>query len=188
MPPLKKLLDVTLIVGEVLKGSLPDTRIYQTAPWVLFEGDRGTPPRREVTHLFRLRHTQQTSEKPAASCRGRCGKTDRLSSVIANGLDRAAFFGFLAPRFFLRGLRLLREERIATVFVAFEIIRRSLAAQVAVYALVIDEILARNVFRIFVCSVSHKVLYISYGIWQSPKAMASPFRLFHSGCCWSRVA
>ena len=62
---------------------------------------------------------------------------------------------------------------VTTVFVAFEIIRRSFASQIAVNTLIIDVIFARNVFRILVCNVSHKISYIGAAIWQPHPAMAS---------------
>jgi hypothetical protein len=79
-----------------------------------------------------------------------------LCSVIADGLDRAAFFGFLATRFFFRGSRLLENEGVAAVFIALEIVRCGLAAKIAIYALVINEVFAGDVLRIFISSVSHK--------------------------------
>ena len=81
---------------------------------------------------------------------------DRLGAVVADGLDRAAFFGFLAAGFFFRGFRLLEDIRIPAVLVPFEIIGRRFAAEIAIDALIIHVILARGVFRIFVCYISHK--------------------------------
>ena len=81
---------------------------------------------------------------PAASYRGHQGKTRlALRSVISDGFDWAAFLGFLATRFFFRRLRLFGNVRIAAVLVAFEIVGRSFAAQVAVDALIIDIVLAK---------------------------------------------
>jgi hypothetical protein len=51
-----------------------------------------------------LRHTQQKARSPPAT--GVVEKNGCLGPVIANGLDRAAFLGFLAASFFLRRLRL----------------------------------------------------------------------------------
>ena len=65
---------------------------------------------------------------------------EALRSVVPDGLDGAAFLGFLAPGFFLGRLRLLIDERIAAVLVALEIVRCGFAAQVTVDTLVIDEI------------------------------------------------
>ena len=118
------------------------------------------------------------TKSPQILAAGRAERADGLSPVIANGLDRAAFLGFLAASFFLRRLRLLENIRIAAVFVAFEILRRGFAAQVAVNTLVIDVILARNILRILVSSVSHNVFYIGFAIWSLLPAMASPFSLF----------
>ena len=76
-------------------------------------------------------------------------------AIISNGLDRAAFLGLFTLRLFLRRTRLVIDEGIAAIVIAFEIIRSGLATQVAVDALVIDVELARDVFRIFVCDVGH---------------------------------
>src|SRR6266851_4301387 len=78
-----------------------------------------------------------------------------LVSVVSDGLDRAAFLGLFALRLLLRRTRLFIDERIAAIVVAFEIVRSGFATQVAVNALVIDVEFAGDVFRIFVCNVSH---------------------------------
>jgi len=101
-----------------------------------------------------------------------------LSPVIANGLDGAAFFGFFAAGFFLRQLRLLGKVRVTTVFVAHKIVGRSFTAQVAVNALIINIVLARHVFRILVCNVSHKSSCIGAAIWLPSSVMASAFGVF----------
>ena len=49
-------------------------------------------------------HPTRSPQLPAA---GIAERTDRLGPVIANGLDWAAFLGFLAASLFLRRLRLL---------------------------------------------------------------------------------
>src|ERR1035437_6101948 len=136
-----------------------------------------------ANHSPRLPPTAGRSTKsPQPLGAGALERGDWLRPVVANGLDRAAFLGFLATRFFLWRCRLFEDVRITAVFIALEIVRRSLAAQVTIYTLVIDKILARNIFRIFVCNVSHKVSYIGPAIWRPPPAMASSFRIFHSGC------
>jgi hypothetical protein len=137
--------------------------------------------------LLNDRAAAHSTKNPQLLVAGVVERTDRLCPVIANGLDWAAFLGFLAASFFLRRPWLLGNVRITAIFVAFKIIRRSLATQIAVNALVIYVVLARNVFRIFVCSVSHKVFYFGSAIWQPPRAMARAFRVFHSGCCQSRL-
>jgi hypothetical protein len=52
---------------------------------------------------------------------------------------------------------LFKHEGVAPVFVALEIVRRGLSAQIAIDALVINVILAGNVLRVFVCYISHKI-------------------------------
>src|SRR5436190_13130779 len=79
-----------------------------------------------------------------------------LIPVITDGFDRATFFGFLTLGFFLGRTRLLINERITAVVIAFEIVGSGLAAKVAVDALVIDVVFARHVFRIPVRNISHK--------------------------------
>ena len=81
----------------------------------------------------------------------------KLGAVIPDSLNRTAFFGFFAAGFFFRILWLLGDERVAAVLIAFEILRRSLAAKIAVDALIIDVIFSSYVFWIFICDVSHKI-------------------------------
>jgi hypothetical protein len=80
-----------------------------------------------------------------------------LGAVITDSLDRAALFGFLASSFLIGACGLLKHVAIAAVLVALEVIRRGLAAQITVNALVVDIILSRHVLRIFVCYISHKI-------------------------------
>ena len=81
---------------------------------------------------------------------------DGLGAVVADGLDRAAFLGFLALAFFLGGFRLLVDEGIAAVVVALEVVGGGFAAEVAVDALVVDVELATGVFGVAICVVSHR--------------------------------
>jgi len=81
----------------------------------------------------------------------------RKSAVVADGLNRAAFLGFLAARFLVRRGGLLVNIGVAAVLVALEIVRRRLAAQVAVNALVVHVVFSGGVFGVFVCCVSHKL-------------------------------
>ena len=90
----------------------------------------------------------------------------RLSAVVANGFDRAAFLGFLATRFLVRIFRLLIDEGVTAVIVPFEIIRRGLAAQVAIDALIIYVIFAGDILRIFVRDVCHKAI-LSFAQYES---------------------
>src|SRR5438105_3610612 len=78
-----------------------------------------------------------------------------LSTVAADRFDGATFHGFLAERFFLGIFGLLIDEGMAPVVVPFVIGRRRFAAKVAVDTLVVDVVRARDVFRIFICRISH---------------------------------
>ena len=81
-----------------------------------------------------------------------------LSAIVANGFDGTAFLGLFAARFLVGRGGLLIDEGVAAVFVALEIVRGRLAAQVAVNALVVHVEFAGDVFGVFVCSVSHNVI------------------------------
>src|SRR5213596_64894 len=72
-----------------------------------------------------------------------------LRAVVTNSLDRAAFLGLLA--LFLLVLVLLVDVRITPVVAPSEIVGGGFAAEVAVDALVVDEILAGNVVGVSVC-------------------------------------
>jgi len=85
-----------------------------------------------------------------------------LCAIVADGFDRAAFLGFLAACLFFGCRGLFIYQRVAAVVVALEIVRRGLAAQVAVNALVVHVVFARDVLGIFICSVSHKFV-VEYG-------------------------
>lgn len=76
-------------------------------------------------------------------------------SVVSDGLDRAAVHCFLAESLLLGSLGLLVNIAVAAVVIAFEICRRGLAAQIAVYALIIHEKFSLNVVAVFVCYVCH---------------------------------
>jgi hypothetical protein len=100
---------------------------------------------------------EPASKKPAAlAAAGSRKRSSYLSPIIANSLNGTALFGFLATGFLFRTLRLLGNVGITSILVALKIVRCCLATQVTINALVIDVVLARNVLRIFVCSVSHK--------------------------------
>jgi hypothetical protein len=64
--------------------------------------DWGLPPRGHTP----LPVAAHPTKSPQLLATGVAEKNDRLCPVIANGLDRAAFLGFLAASFFLRRLRL----------------------------------------------------------------------------------
>jgi hypothetical protein len=83
----------------------------------------------------------------------------KLLAVIADRLYGATFLGFFAAGLFLGTFRLLTYERIAAVVVAFEIVRRCFAAEIAVNALIVHVVFAGGIFRISIRNVSHKVSY-----------------------------
>src|SRR2546423_8715948 len=72
-------------------------------------------------------------------------------TVAADGFDGATFHRFLAERFFVGSFRLLIDEGVAAVVVPLVIGRRGFPAKVAVVALVIYELRARDVIRICIC-------------------------------------
>jgi hypothetical protein len=96
------------------------------------------------------------NKTPQASACGVLNENGFNSGVIANRFNRTAFLGFFATGFFVRGGRLFVDEGIAAIVIAFEIVRGGFAAEIAVDALVVHVIFTGNVFRIFVCDVSHK--------------------------------
>ena len=99
-------------------------------------------------------------KKPADRAAGFI-KSGELCAVVADGLDRTAFFGFFAASFFFWRFGLFKDVRISAVLVPFEIIGRSFATEITVDALIVHVIFARSVFRIFICYISHK----EYRVW-----------------------
>lgn len=93
----------------------------------------------------------------AETCRAFKSSVWRLLAVAANRFHRAAFHGFLALRFFLRGRGLLVDVGVPTVIITGEILRSSLAAQVAIDALVVHVVCAHHVLRVFIFQISHKL-------------------------------
>lgn len=55
---------------------------------------------------------------------------------------------------------MFENEGVAAVLVAFEVIGRGFTTKIAINALVVNVIFARSVLRIFICSVSHKIVYL----------------------------
>jgi hypothetical protein len=84
------------------------------------------------------------------------GRPTGTSTVVADGFDRAAFHGLLTGGFFFGSSRLLHHVRISAIIPSGVILGGGFAAQVAVDALVVDEVLASDVFGIPICNVSHK--------------------------------
>jgi len=95
-------------------------------------------------------------------------------AVVADGLDRAAFHGFLAARLLFGGRGLLFDVGIAAVVIAGEIVRRRLASQVAVNALVVHVKLAGGVFSVAVCNISHKFSAMRPQTMRSPAPHIKP--------------
>src|SRR5262245_59485412 len=81
----------------------------------------------------------------------------RLCSVAANRLNRTAGFDFLALLLLVGIFRLLIDDGIAAVVVAFKVVWGGFAAQVAVNALVVHVEFASHVLGILVCLISHKI-------------------------------
>jgi hypothetical protein len=81
-----------------------------------------------------------------------------LLPVVADGLDGAAFHGFLAESLLFGILRLLVNVGVTSVIVALEIGRGGLAAEIAVDALVVAVIGAGHIFGILVGYISHSDL------------------------------
>jgi uncharacterized protein len=80
---------------------------------------------------------------------------DQGLGVVTDRLNRATFHGFLAKSLLLGSLGLLENIGMTAVIVTLEISRSSLAAQVAIDALVIAVVSARNILRILVGYISH---------------------------------
>src|SRR5258708_39262945 len=110
---------------------------------------RATTPRRKKPQA------RPAAEFPKIS--GYSISSNTLAAVVADGFDGAAFLGFFAAGFFVRILRLLVNERITAVVVAFEIVGRGFAAQITVDALVVHVVLSAGIFGIFICYISHKI-------------------------------
>jgi len=107
-------------------------------------------------------------EKPAGTMAPHC-----LLTVVANGFNRATLHRLFALRFFLGRRRLLKNVRIAAIIIPSKIVRRSLAAKVAINALVIDVKLAGRVLRISICKVGHKLWIVFLYIGSSPSKIKS---------------
>jgi hypothetical protein len=81
-----------------------------------------------------------------------------LVAVVADRFDRTTLFGFLALRLFFRAARLFIDVGIAAVLIASEVGRGGFAAKIAIDALIVHVVLARDAIGVFVCDVSHKFL------------------------------
>src|SRR5206468_2195904 len=87
-------------------------------------------------------------------------KGGNLASVIADGFHGTAFHRFLAKLLLFGSRGLLVNVGVAAIIVAAKITRCGLAAKITVDTLVIDIVLASEVFGIAVCDVSHNILEI----------------------------
>ena len=95
-------------------------------------------------------------KKPAGELpRGFESKTG-LTAVVADGFNGAAFHRFFTLSFFLGCFRLLVNVGIPAVIIAGIVVRGGFTAKVTIDALIIDVILANDVFGISIRDVSHK--------------------------------
>ncbi len=124
---------------------------------------------------------ERSTKSPQALAAGVVKRPMWLGAVVANSFNRAAFLGLFATRLFLWRRGLLENVRIPAVFVPLKILGCGLTAQIAVNALVVNVVLARSVLGIFICSVSHRFLYIKvpqYG--ERPRHWQADFGFFSS--------
>ena len=84
--------------------------------------------------------------------------TEALGAVVADRFDRTTFHRLFAETFFLGRLRLLVNVGVTAIVIALKIRGRSLPAQIAVDALLIDVEFAGGIFRIFVGNIGHNFL------------------------------
>jgi hypothetical protein len=82
----------------------------------------------------------------------------KSASVIADGFHGTAFHRFLAELLLVGTGGLLVNVGVAAIIIAAKIARSGLAAEITVDTLVIDIVLACDVFGIAVCDVSHNIL------------------------------
>ena len=82
-------------------------------------------------------------------------------AIVADGLDRTSFHGFLAKRLLFRRGRLLKHIGVAAVVDAREISGCGFPAQVAVNALVIAVKLSGHVFSVFIRNVGYRFSFVS---------------------------
>lgn len=106
-----------------------------------FKGLVGTKnPRREPRVLFQKKRSE-------------------LGGVVTNRFDGATLFGLFAARLFFRRFRLFEHVGITAILVALKVIRRRFATEIAINALVVDVIFAGGILRVFICCVSHKIIF-----------------------------
>lgn len=81
----------------------------------------------------------------------RIWKGAKLFAVVSDGFDRAAFHCLLAESLLFGRLRLLIDIAVTAIVISREIRGRCLAAKVAVDALIVHEVFAGDILRIFIC-------------------------------------
>jgi hypothetical protein len=84
----------------------------------------------------------------------------KLFAVVSDGFYGAAFLCLYAKGFFLGSLGLLIDETVAAIVVAREIRWRRLTTKIAVDTLIVHEVSANDILRIFVCDVCHRYLLL----------------------------
>jgi len=100
----------------------------------------------------------------------------RLFAVASDGLDGAAFHGFLAKSFFLGSLRLFENVAVTTIVIALEVGGRGLAAQIAINALIVHVKFATDVLGILVCYICHRDFLLDAGNYGPTAGLQSFFR------------
>ncbi len=95
--------------------------------------------------------TQESTKLWAKSIR----QNSKLFAVRADCLYRTVLKRFLAQGLFLIGGGLFFDERVSRILIAGEEIRRGLAAQIAIDALVVHEECTWDILGILVCFVGH---------------------------------
>ena len=78
-----------------------------------------------------------------------------LGRLVSNGLHRASFHRLFARSFLFGTARLFKDVAVATVIEAGEILRGSLAAQIAVNALIVHKEAASDILFVTICDISH---------------------------------
>ena len=82
-------------------------------------------------------------------------KGGHLAAVTANRFYRATFHCLFAKAFFLGGLRLFINVRMAAIVIPFEVGRSGFPTKITVDTLVIDIKLTFNVLSVFVSYIGH---------------------------------
>jgi hypothetical protein len=81
-----------------------------------------------------------------------------LASIITDGFNGAAFFGFFAKCLLFGGLGLFLDVREPAIVIAGEVSGGGLTAKIAIDALIVDVVLSEGVISVTVRNISHIVL------------------------------